>query len=109
MPRYSSILLAGAVALTVGCGGDTATGMGAPPACSSALAAPIALSVGSDTALDPVADSGCVTFALDASAGDSAEYLVVARGRFRPGRAAGVRLPGASTDSSTSGSGPAPA
>ncbi len=47
------------------------------PACSSALASQVTLSIGADTVIYPVADSGCVTFAANLSTVDSAEYLLV--------------------------------
>src|SRR6058998_471947 len=57
--------------------GCSSTSAPALPACGSALASQVALSVGGDTTLDPAADSGCVTFAANLSAIDSAEYLLV--------------------------------
>src|SRR5436309_1113356 len=57
--------------------GCSSTSAPALPACGSALASQVALSVGGDTTLDPAADSGCVTFAANISAVDSVEYLLV--------------------------------
>src|SRR3989441_1341648 len=57
--------------------GCSSTSAPALPACGSALASQVALSAGGDTTLDPAADSGCVTFAANLSAIDSAEYLLV--------------------------------
>src|SRR5881396_1625489 len=57
--------------------GCSSTSAPALPACGPALASQVALSVGGDTTLDPAADSGCVTFAANLSAIDSAEYLLV--------------------------------
>src|SRR3989441_3304471 len=57
--------------------GCSSTSAPALPACGSALASQVALSIGGDTTLDPAADSGCVTFAANLSAVDSVEYLLV--------------------------------
>src|SRR5207244_4685575 len=49
----------------------------APP-CSATLATDLALAVGAYTAIDPAADSGCVSFPANASS-NSAEYVAVAQ------------------------------
>src|SRR5438034_9616391 len=62
------------LAATAGCGSDAGP---ATPACSSALATQVVLAVGAYTSIDPASDAGCVTVAANASAVDSAEYLLV--------------------------------
>ena len=47
------------------------------PACKASQASQVALAVGGYTSLDPSTDAGCATFPANASAIDSAEYLVV--------------------------------
>lgn len=49
----------------------------APPVCSSAQATHLTLAVGGYASVDPASDAGCVAFAANPSAIDSAEYLVV--------------------------------
>ena len=43
------------------------------------MATEVALAPGAYTAIDPAADSGCVSFPANVSTGDSAEYLVIAQ------------------------------
>src|SRR5437867_11537267 len=75
MKRRNAVhLVVWSVLTAAGCSSTSAPAL---PACSSALASQVALSVGRDTTLDPAADSGCVTFAANLSAGDSVEYLLV--------------------------------
>src|SRR5437667_1405009 len=57
--------------------GQDPTGRGAPPTCSAALAPQLTLVGGAYGWADPASDGGCVTFAGNASAVDSAEYLLV--------------------------------
>jgi hypothetical protein len=47
--------------------------------CSSSVATPITLASGAYTAVDPAGDSGCVSFPVNVSTTNSAEYLVVAQ------------------------------
>jgi hypothetical protein len=61
---------------TAACSGDTATGP-STPMCSSALASQLTLAIGAYASIDPSSDAGCVTFPANASAVDSAEYLLV--------------------------------
>jgi len=74
-----------ALALVSACSGEHAstTGTALPP-CSSASTTSIALGLAGYVVLDPATDSGCVAFPKNASAGDSAEYLVVAQSAGGP-------------------------
>ncbi len=75
MKRRSAVpLLMWPLLAAAGCSSTAAPVL---PACSSALASQVALSIGADTVIDPAADSGCVTFAANLSTVDSAEYLLV--------------------------------
>ena len=68
-------LLAWCLAGLAACGSSNAP---APaPACKASQASRVALAVGGYTSLDPATDAGCATFPANASAIDSAEYLVV--------------------------------
>ncbi|HTD70882.1 MAG TPA: hypothetical protein VK647_10520 [Gemmatimonadales bacterium] len=71
------LLLLGTAA-SAACSSDFAAGPAAPP-CSATLATEVALAPGAYTAIDPAADSGCVSFPANVSTGDSAEYLVIAQ------------------------------
>src|SRR5216684_9107953 len=66
-----------ALLATAACSGDN-TGPSAPT-CSSALASQLTLAIGAYASIDPASDGGCVTFPANASAVDSAEYLLVAQ------------------------------
>src|SRR3989454_6842144 len=71
MKRRNAVhLVVWSLLATAGCSSTSAPAL---PACSSALASQVALSVGRDTTLDPAADSGCVTLAANLSAVDSVE------------------------------------
>src|SRR6266566_2549083 len=75
MKRRSAVqVVLWSLAATAGCGSDAGP---ATPACSSALATQVVLAVGAYTSIDPASDAGCVTVAANASAVDSAEYLLV--------------------------------
>src|SRR3989440_1420515 len=76
MASIKWLLLLGTAAAAA-CTSDSAAGPPAPP-CNAALATDLALAVGAYTAIDPAADSGCVSFPANASS-DSAEYVVVAQ------------------------------
>ena len=74
-----------ALALLAACSGEHAGTTGVtPPPCSTAAASPVTLGVGAYALLDPASDSGCVTFATNASASDSAEYLLIAQAAGGP-------------------------
>ena len=64
------------LAATAACSVDHAAGPGTP-ACGSALASQVVLAVGAYTSIDPASDAGCVAFAVNGSAVDSVEYLLV--------------------------------
>ena len=76
--------LALALVLATGCGEHTSTTATTPPACATASATSIALAVGGYGSFDPASDSGCVAFPRNASAGDSAEYLLIAQSAGGP-------------------------
>src|SRR5437016_7630402 len=76
MASIKWLLLLGTAAAAA-CTSDSAAGPPAPP-CNAALATDLALAVGAYTAIDPAADSGCVSFPANASS-DSAEYVVIAQ------------------------------
>jgi hypothetical protein len=81
---------------TAACSGDHPAGPAAP-ACSSALASQVMLAVGAYLSIDPASDGGCVTFAANASAVDSAEYLLVPQSASgTPGVSSPFRLQDAS-------------
>jgi len=63
-----------AVLVTLACNGDP---VAPTPAVCHAGVQPIVLSVGADTAIDPLASMGCVIIAANLSNTDSAEYLIV--------------------------------
>lgn len=66
-----------ALAATAACSSDHAA---APaPGCKTSQTSQVALAVGGYTSLDPSTDAGCATFPANASAIDSAEYLVIAQ------------------------------
>src|SRR5437773_1275761 len=78
------------LAATAGCGSDAGP---ATPACSSARATQVVLAVGAYTSIDPASDAGCVTVAANASAVDSAEYLLVPQSASgSPGASSPFRL-----------------
>ncbi len=94
------------LALAAACSSEhsSSTGTTLPP-CSASQATPVTLAVAGYVSLDPASDSGCVTFAKNASASDSAEYLVIAQSAGGPpGDSAAFQLQSASL---TSGSAPA--
>src|SRR5437867_12982 len=76
MASIKWLLLLGTAAAAA-CTSDSVAGPPAPP-CNAALATDLALAVGAYTAIDPAADSGCVSFPANASS-DSAEYVVIAQ------------------------------
>src|ERR1700752_3060474 len=72
----SMLAVLGAVALASACGGDSS---GPSPLSACGAPAPqLSLVVAQYVSLDPVLDSGCVTFAANSST-DTAEYLVLAQ------------------------------
>ena len=74
-PRITTQIVTWALAAMAACSKDS-TGPAAPT-CSAALASQLTLAIGEYTSIDPASDGGCVTFAANASAVDSAEYLLV--------------------------------
>jgi len=93
MKRRNAVqLVMWSLAATAGCSGDHAAGP-STPACSSALASPVVLAVGAYSSIDPASDAGCVTVAANASAVDSAEYLLVPQSASgTPGASSPFRL-----------------
>src|SRR5947208_769409 len=73
--RTAERIVTWALLATAACSGDN-TGPSAPT-CSSALASQLTLAVGAYASIDPATDGGCVAFPANASAVDSAEYLLV--------------------------------
>src|ERR1700752_2834205 len=72
----SMLAVLGGVALASACGGDSS---GPSPLSACGAPAPqLSLVVAQYVSLDPVLDSGCVTFAANSST-DTAEYLVLAQ------------------------------
>ena len=70
-------LIVWGLAATVACSSEKPA---APPvACHAAQATQVTLAIGAYTSIDPASDVGCTTFPANASAVDSAEYLVVAQ------------------------------
>src|SRR5256885_1528163 len=67
-------IVIGALVATAACSGDST---GPAPPCSSALASQLPLAIGAYASIDPASDGGCVAFPANASAVDSAEYLLV--------------------------------
>jgi len=89
-PRTAETIVIWALAATAACGGSTGP---SAPACSSALATQVVLAVGAYTSIDPASDGGCVTVAANASAVDSAEYLLVPQSASgSPGASSPFRL-----------------
>ena len=78
------LLVAGLAAVAaVGCtASDKTLTRGPLPACAGA-ASTVALGVGAYAAYDIASDSGCAVFPANASASDSAEYLVVVQAAGR--------------------------
>ena len=76
MVRRPSIPLVIVIAMAAACGSDNAAGPPAPT-CHASTASPVTLAVGAYTSIDPATDAGCITVAVNASAIDSAEYLLV--------------------------------
>ncbi len=75
--RVTLASVLGALAV-MACSSQQAAGPPAPPACGGRETV-VALTVGTYTSVDPTSDSGCATFAANASSTDTAEYLVVAQ------------------------------
>src|SRR5881296_2125494 len=73
--RTAERIVTWALLATAACSGDN-TGPSAP-ACSSALASQLTLAIDAYASIDPASDGGCVGFPANASAVDSAEYLLV--------------------------------
>src|SRR2546422_9545913 len=73
--RTAERIVTWALLATAACSGDN-PGPSAPT-CSSALASQLTLAVGAYASIDPATDGGCVAFPANASAVDSAEYLLV--------------------------------
>ena len=76
--RTVAHLVMWSLTVTAACTGDHPAGPAAP-ACSSALASQVMLAVGAYLSIDPTSDGGCITFAANGSAIDSAEYLIVSQ------------------------------
>ncbi len=98
----SALAALGAVALASACGGDS-SGPSPLPACG-APGTQLSLVVAAYVSLDPVLDSGCVTFAANSSS-DTAEYLVLPQSA---GGAAALSAPFELASASPTPSGPAP-
>src|SRR5437879_1760309 len=94
--RPAGIVLA-LVAASAACGGDHhSTGPTPLPPCG-ASGTPITLAPTNYVSIDPATDSGCFAFPANASATDSAEYLVVAQAATgSPGQSATFQLQSAS-------------
>ena len=89
--RTAERIVTWALLATAACSGDN-TGPSAPT-CSSALATQVVLAIGAYTSIDPGSDAGCVTVAANASAIDSAEYLLVPQSAsVSPGASSPFRL-----------------
>src|SRR6266480_1036569 len=73
--RTAERIVTWALLATAACSGDN-TGPSAPT-CSSTLASQLTLAIGAYASIDPATDGGCVAFPANASAVDSAEYLLV--------------------------------
>src|SRR5437879_4353845 len=73
--RTAERIVTWALLATAACSGDN-TGPSAPT-CSSALASQLTLAFGAYAPMDPATDGGCGAFPANASAVDSAEYLLV--------------------------------
>src|SRR6266480_2182056 len=73
--RTAERIVTWALLATAACSGDN-TGPSAPT-CSSALASQLTLAVGAYASIDPATDGGCVACPANASAVNSAEYLLV--------------------------------
>src|SRR5881628_98819 len=73
--RTAERIVTWALLATAARSGDN-TGPSAP-ACSSALASQLTLAIDAYASIDPATDGGCVAFPANASAVDSAEYLLV--------------------------------
>jgi len=69
-----AFVVIGGLALTIACSSESA-GPGPLPSCG-AHGTPLSLAVAQYTSVNPASDSGCVTFAANASP-DTAEYLVL--------------------------------
>ncbi|HWC74360.1 MAG TPA: hypothetical protein VG454_10535 [Gemmatimonadales bacterium] len=65
----------GGLALAAACSSDSSSGP--PPGACGAHGTDLTLAVGAYQSIDPATDSGCVNFPKNASATDSAEYLVL--------------------------------
>jgi len=82
-PRVIPLLAALALASACSAEHASTTGAATPP-CSTPSTTPVSLAVAAYVTLDPATDSGCVAFPKNASAGDSAEYLVIAQSAGGP-------------------------
>ena len=72
--RIAAVAVPGIVVLLAAC--SNSSGPGTLPPCG-AHGSQLSLAPAAYTSIDPASDSGCVTFAANASTIDSAEYLVV--------------------------------
>src|SRR5260370_33987773 len=72
--RPAERIVTWALLATAACSGDN-TGPSAPTS-SCALATPLTLAIGAYASIDPSSDGGCVAFPANASAVDSAEYVL---------------------------------
>jgi hypothetical protein len=99
--RTAGLLPALALVLAAACSDHSSPTSSTLPQCAAAQATTVTLSVGGYTAIDPATDSGCVAFPANASASDSAEYLVVAQSAGgAPGDSVSFRLLSATLRSS---------
>src|SRR5260370_16445658 len=73
--RPAERIVTRALLAAAACSGDN-TGPSAPT-CSSALASQLTLAIGAYASIDPSSDGVCVAFPANASAVDSAEYVLV--------------------------------
>jgi hypothetical protein len=72
----TGLALALAALAAGGCTQDNVTAPGGSANCAAGLS-PVALGVGAYASYDPAASGGCIAFAANVSAADSAEYLLV--------------------------------
>ena len=73
--RVSAVAVIGGLAWAIACSSDS-SGPGPLPSCG-AHGSQLSLAVAAYSFIDPATDSGCVTFAANASTTDTAEYLVL--------------------------------
>jgi len=76
MRMAAAVTLTLAAVALAGCTQDKVTAPTLTASCGAGLA-PVTLAAGAYAFFDPAASSGCIAFAANASATDSAEYLLV--------------------------------